>query len=907
MKKNNNNIVPFFCWRNFWYKFPIRTHLSNLIAIFTISMPLIVFNTGKTLAYSEDSIIVPSSSYSTINQAIKAVPNGGTIEILPGTYYENIAIENLNKSFVLRAKERNTVNIAANGTKGIVRIVNGKPITIEGINFINGVSTYDGLAGGVTINGGQVTFVNCKFLGNQGNQPSTGGGALLVFNQSRVFIIESTFTDNTAKNFGGAIEIQDDSIVYIDDTVFTGNRVNVNYHLVTAAGGAVHIGNSTVFISDSYFEKNEAGYVGGAVYVIGTWKYPFDAYRSRLTIVNSLFEKNAAVKDKTVNFQMPTESGAVHAEDQSLLKIYNSRFIENFADIGGGVTGYRSIIEIHDSSFLKNRSKMFGGAVSVTSNDTPGDGSTNYPSAKLTIKNSYIEGYGWGTSVGESAGGIYISGDVNRMFGINGVSKQGDSNQNRAIALVENVIFRNNDVQVNDYRSHGGALMIDFGSLTLTNSLFLHNRAVFGGAVSIIQDSQAEISKCDFFQNSAKKQGGALYTAGSDIKISNSNFIENSLFEIGQNANVSFGSALFVAPMNDKNLNAKGVIEGNVFSANIGLPIYDWDNMTYPINEVVYSNNQFFTRYFGNQVYTNSNPGYCCNTVEKFNELSIIRNSSVTKKVQQPNTLLPDAQKFSTLMAAPRYILPSAEFPHQDSSTPSMVSFACNGDKIIFDGNSINTNSGTLSIFNEGTHQLTCDGITSTVEIGRKEPINGKIWILDRDTNPRIKWETNINNPLVVAINQATNLTLTSSQGEVVVPNELISLPIAMYILSEYSGKILTPPMIIIPQSSYHFIVGLNQNPEDRVILIPVINQGSSDVNYTVDVSDPNFVRVLNPTGILAGDTLVTIKVQVMAEQLGTYPLGLSINTDNEQNLSTNIVLNLVQNVFFTFLPTINR
>ena len=882
----------------------VSSFVINLVGTIIIATSISIISSSKTLANSGSPLVVPSSTYPTITDAIRAVADGGIIEILPGTYQETLRIENLNKSFILRAKQNNTVNLTANGTSGILRIVNGKPVTLEGLNIINGVSNVDGLAGGLTINRGQVTLVKCKFIGNGGFQPTTGGGALLIFNRSKVFIVDSFFVNNAAKNSGGAIEIQDNSAVYIDNATFTENKVNIPYHRVTSAGGAVHIGNSTVFISDSYFGNNQAGYVGGAVFVIGTWKNPYESPQAQLMIINSKFEKNAAIKDASVGFYEPTGGGGVHAEDQSLLRIYNSRFIENFADIGGAVTGYRSKVEIYDSAFMRNKSTMFGGVISVTSNDTPND-PINYPPGNLIVKDSYIEGLGLNSPVAESAGGVYVSGDVNRMYGINGVSQQGDATQNRAMATIENVVFRNNNVAVNEARSHAGALMVDFGALTLRNSLFLLNRAYSGGAVSLIQGSQAEISGCDFFQNAAK-YGGALYVAGANIRITNSNFVENSLFDVGQNANVSFGAALYIAPMDQRNINATGIVENNIFSANIGLPIYDRDNMTSPINEVIYNKNKFFTEYFGSSVYTNSNPYQCCKTVDQLNALVITRNNGSTKKSQEPNSSLSVKHIFGKVIAAPRFILPAAEVSHQDETVPSMISYVCSGQNATLNNNQLPNRSGSLPTLQDGIQRLTCDTVIYEAMVGKKVPLNGKVWVAKNNYNTYVlRWETNLQSPFKLAFDQGINIGVNSSQGELTISPENTYLPIRLFILSDYQGKVISTPKIAVPQN-FTALVGLNQNPEDRVVRIPLMVEGGSTIGYSVErISNSEIVEVLNTQGVLADNT--SIELRVLTEHVGIYPIQLHIVTDIDQELDINGYIQVVENVFSTFIPILSK
>ena len=75
----------------------------------------------------------------------------------------------------------------------------------------------------------------------------------------------------TLRNISRARFSADKSRVYIRDSQFIGNRVNVPGHSDFSAGGALHGNASTIHIANSRFENNQAGYVGGAIYVYGPW------------------------------------------------------------------------------------------------------------------------------------------------------------------------------------------------------------------------------------------------------------------------------------------------------------------------------------------------------------------------------------------------------------------------------------------------------------------------------------------------------------------------------------------------------------------------------------------------------------------------------------------------------------
>ena len=111
-------------------------------------------------------------------------------------------------------------------------------------------------------------------------------------------------------------------------------------------------------VSNSRFENNQAGYVGGAIYGIGTWADPGSTPRTDMLIVNSTFINNHSIRDAGVSLNAPTEGGAFHAEAQTTARIYHSRFLKNSAMAGGALSLYQAIVEIYGSVFQGNRAKI---------------------------------------------------------------------------------------------------------------------------------------------------------------------------------------------------------------------------------------------------------------------------------------------------------------------------------------------------------------------------------------------------------------------------------------------------------------------------------------------------------------------------------------------------------------------
>ncbi len=94
----------------------------------------------------------------------------------------------------------------------------------------------------------------------RGTTASLGGGMRLVFD-STATITGGRFENNTAVDNGGAISASDHATLTMDGVVFVGNHANL--------GGGLSAGDSTVRVTNSRFEGNRAGAIGGAIQLMG--------------------------------------------------------------------------------------------------------------------------------------------------------------------------------------------------------------------------------------------------------------------------------------------------------------------------------------------------------------------------------------------------------------------------------------------------------------------------------------------------------------------------------------------------------------------------------------------------------------------------------------------------------------
>jgi hypothetical protein len=650
---------------------------------------------------------VPADA-ATLTAAVAAVDDGGVIEMSGGTYAApsgGFLLNNLGKAFTVRAAHGATVVLDGGGSRPVLRVINssapsGKPIVFENITFFDGLSTLNGVAGGVTVARATVSFIGCTFDQNGSDASVTGGGGVYVYGGETAFFSDCVFTDNWARNEGGGLRL-DESLAYLVGCRFERNRVDLPNHRSTAAGGGIHITNATIRVANTRFEGNRAGYVGGAFYALGIWAVPYSAPRSDAVIANCTFVDNVAEPDPSVSLDVPTEGGAVHGEDQTRIRIFHSRFLTNSAENGGAVNLYRANVSVEDSVFKGNRATNtgsgtgWGGALAAISSDTEADGSSNRPSASLAIRRSFIQGrYGAVTTVGQLGGGLFASGDVNRHWGLGNVSPTASAVDTRASVTVEDTVFADCDVledpeAAGGTTGAGGAVNVFHSSFTMTRSLIVGSDAVglgtTAGGIRVVY-CDAEISDTTVAGSTAGYFGGGLYAQGTAIDVISCEIIDSSL------STTTLGTALFTAPVEDlygSSVDITGSISNSIISneTSSGRLIYDDDRQPSPINDLRYVDNTLFDQSSGSTVYQDAIAGTA--TASQLNSLIVNRSGGASTDKGSGNIGPISAPKVAALRAAPPARLAHGATGDAPGSPEAYLAWASHGASATLDGSGV--------------------------------------------------------------------------------------------------------------------------------------------------------------------------------------------------------------------------
>jgi predicted outer membrane repeat protein len=679
---------------------------------------------------------VPSQA-ATLAAAFQVVPDGGVIEVAAGTYPApsgGFQLSNIGKGFTVRPDGSGAVILTGGGQSPILRFQNtsleaSRALVFEDLRFENGRTSQAGIAAGITVYEGEVSFVRCLFRDNV-SLAATVGGALYVAENSRLVVVDSTFEDNTSVTGGAGLGIRSDVQAWISGCVFRRNRANVPNHEPNSGGGGINVGNASLRVADTLFEDNSAGGFGGGLYAIGNWLIPYEVPRTDVIVSNSVFVDNVAERDSSVTgSHSPTEGGAVNAEDQTLLQVFGCRFENNRAMIGGGVNGYRSTIRIHDSVFRGNRAtdrsstgSGFGGAVKVTSDDGPGDGYNNRPPADLLIERCLLSGQDYGTDANATVGGcLFAAGDGKRIDGDPDVPDVGTIAENRATVLVRDSIFSQCDTEaVFGQKGDGGAAYVVITDFQLENSLVIDCDARGGGwgtgwagGVMGILHSEVEITGTTFARNTAGQFGGAVVIQGAQVAMSDSTLFANVLDQ------ETYGSAMFSATDDGRGISATGTVSSCLFADHTGNTIFDDDrnHPSLPINDIVYNDNQFWVADAGSQVYRNAIAGSA--TGAQLNTLIVDRVPGLPDTDKgSGNTDLGAAPEVAKLLAAPADAW-DASAVEGVASAP--LAWAGSGGDVYLDGSQV-APTGRVDAL-AGGHSLVVGDVSASEVIGtRPEP-----------------------------------------------------------------------------------------------------------------------------------------------------------------------------------------
>ena len=435
-------------------------------------------------------------------------------------------------------------------------------------NFINNTAA---TMGGAVFNNGTLTIQKCIVDNNDitkrtsSDSEDYGGAAIYNWYDSTLFIKNSTISNNLKNYKNGDYVVG--AVTSLGKTIISQNSYFVNNS--GRWGGAITTSGSSLpgkkvnelSISDSTFSKN-GGLYGAGIFIQG----------SKFSITSCVFDSNTASGKGNMT---PNDNNGAAIEVTNTDKaitgtIYKSTFTNNKAQYGGAIDICAGTIKITNSKFINNSADVEGGAIDInTLNGNPKvtisgskfiNNSAPRGGAILNIKDLTVKGstfinntpntiFNWAGAGGNLNLNIKTFTDLQNAIGL--VTGTLTLNQNIAMTAKEaadftNGITINKDIVIDgkghtiDAKNLGRIFSIGEGfTVTLTNATLINGKAVEGGA--IYNDGSLTLSDVKLSDNAADSYGGAVFNNGH-LVVGNSVFDSNDIVNRGS-ASVDYGGA----------------------------------------------------------------------------------------------------------------------------------------------------------------------------------------------------------------------------------------------------------------------------------------------------------------------------------------------------------------------------
>ncbi|MBQ4569301.1 MAG: hypothetical protein IJA62_04535 [Ruminococcus sp.] len=445
------------------------------------------------------------------------------------------------------------------GKYGAVVYSDNANVTIESSDVKNNMAT--SYAGVVYATSGTVNFTG----GTVSENTATSGGVFFT-EAADVLINETTVTKNTSTSNGGVAYAEDGSfefknaivsensaesnagVIYVrytdvvlDSSEFNGNTSGNN-------GGVLYLSGARGTIkNDCSFVGNSASNHGGAIYdvytnAVNTEEEQRDKAYGDLTVTGGTFESNTAMSGAVVSIRTGCD-----AEFNSSTFLNNS--VSGFADEndgngeGGGAVyvGFGSLT-LNDVTASGNSASDFGGVVEVMSSDVTINGGKY--SENTTVSGAVVRAISDSTVMINDA-----------LIEKNTAVDYGVIYQNKGNLTLSNVTASENTA------GFGGVLYASNASVNvdITNSTFVKNSAYLGGALNI-NSGTATVTDSTFTENSALKNSSGSYGNGGAVIVTGGTVIASGENVFESNSAENHGGAVYVTYSNVNNEKVGGTV-----------------------------------------------------------------------------------------------------------------------------------------------------------------------------------------------------------------------------------------------------------------------------------------------------------------------------------------------------------
>ncbi|MFH1464551.1 MAG: MopE-related protein [Pseudomonadota bacterium] len=192
--------------------------------------------------------LIGGADYDDLGDALAAAAAGATLNVCPGTYFENLVIDRA-LTITGTAGAASTFVIAEGA--GSVVMISGGPVTLEGLTLTGGTGTWDPLLSATTGGGvlvastSPVTLADCVLTGND---VADLGGGLYAGPNTELLMEDCEITENTAGSYGGGAYLDQGAYLMASDALFSANEAGL--------GGGLALSYASADLMDCEVESN---------------------------------------------------------------------------------------------------------------------------------------------------------------------------------------------------------------------------------------------------------------------------------------------------------------------------------------------------------------------------------------------------------------------------------------------------------------------------------------------------------------------------------------------------------------------------------------------------------------------------------------------------------------------------
>jgi len=232
---------------------------------------------------------IQDSGASSLRDTIAAAANGDTIQFDPALTGQAITLTSaqilIDKNLTINGPGADKLTVqrsTAGGTPAFRIFQIANYVTLAGLTIANGNSPEGG--GGIFVNSGRVTIVDCVISGNS----ASGGGGIYGYIASTVNLINSTVSGNSADAGGGVYLAGSMGSILLGPAYLAMTNSTISGNVAGDGGGLFNRGSATII--NSTISAN-SGSLGGGIKNQGT-----GFLDGALTITNSTVTGNSALE-----------------------------------------------------------------------------------------------------------------------------------------------------------------------------------------------------------------------------------------------------------------------------------------------------------------------------------------------------------------------------------------------------------------------------------------------------------------------------------------------------------------------------------------------------------------------------------------------------------------------------------